>query len=154
MNRQGYYFKDKRIFLYPRKKEDNKNIRIYFNNHSWINGSIYDNENCIYSQIPHIGYPSDKNYIKKLLYYVPNEDFMKELVNKINNESNKLPNKLPNKFNGCSMQCIEIDCIVKSDIMEKGRLYTIIYYCYELRDILPKYQILDEDRTIIYPKIV
>lgn len=134
MGREGYYIRDKKIYILYSYEHDKGNIRIY-SNQEFVRGYIYEkNKNLSFEQI------SDYSYL-------PDEAFMKELVTIIDD-------KLPHNFNNHKVECIEIDCTVKSDIIEDGTRYMVIYYNREMKDNLPKYQVLDENSKIVYPETI
>lgn len=134
MGREGYYIRDKKICILYSYEHDKGNIRIY-SNQEFVRGYIYEkNKNLSFEQI------SDYSYL-------PDEAFMKELVTIIDD-------KLPHNFNNHKVECIEIDCTVKSDIIEDGTRYMVIYYNREMKDNLPKYQVLDENSKIVYPETI
>lgn len=132
MGREGYYIRDKKIYILNPYEQGNGNIRIY-SNQQFVCGYMYEkNKNLSFEKLP------DCNYL-------PDENFMKELVDIINES-------LPNRFNNQKIECIEIDCTVKSDMILDGTRYMVVYYNREMKDDLPQYQILDENSKIVYPE--
>ena len=124
MGREGYYIRDKKIYILYPYEQGNGNIRIY-SNQQFVCGYIYEkNRNLSFEQLP------DCNYL-------PDENFMKELVDIINES-------LPHRFNNQKVECIEI-------ILD-GTHYMVVYYNREMKDNLPQYQILDDNSKIIYPE--
>lgn len=132
MGREGYYIRDKKIYILYPYEQGKGNIRIY-SDQEFVCGYMYEkNKDLSFEQI------SDFRYF-------PDENFMKELVKIIDD-------KLPNKFDNHKVECIEIDCTMKSDIILEGTHYMVIYYNREMKDNLPQYQVLDENSRIIYPE--
>ena len=92
-------------------------------------------------------YNTDKDYsfVVPDCTCLPDEEFMKELVEVVNK-------CVPDAFNKKEVECIDIDCVVKNicgDIIKKDMIYRVTFNCNKPKNGLPQYQVSDENGTLI-----
>lgn len=143
--RMEYFINDDKVIKLDFYKEIPQNIRIYSESKE-VKGYIFDYK---------LKKQAEYSYDKQLSFInlqdctcLPDETFMKEVVKIINN-------KLPSEFEGKKVECIEIDCIVKSKntvndaVIKIEYKYTVVYYCHKQKNELRQYQVLDRDGKIV-----